>query len=239
LHGFASLQEAVAFLRDSTNEDYHTKDALLRAFVEAYQAEGAPHRSAQLLLGALKPGLSHLFHQQAGQWPGLEDAELWGQIAASFLEVVSSYRLSRRPHRIAKNLLMDTLRRTLRWLHVHHGHRVPRRPRRGTGDGAIDVTEAMPYVQALVRDGVVSGEDAAILLATRIVGDRLPALARQRGASYEAMRKRRQRAERAIWAHLQTAVARIARRDGLAPSSVSLAEALEEVLRDVSRSGDG
>ncbi len=112
---FASLQDAVAFLRDGTNEDYHTKDALLRALVEAYQAEGVPHRSAQFLLGALQPGLSHLYHQQAGRWPGLEDAELWGQIAASFLEVVSSYRLSRRPHRIAKNLLMDTLRRTLRW----------------------------------------------------------------------------------------------------------------------------
>ncbi len=98
--------------------------------------------------------------------------------------------------------------------------------------------EAMPYLQALVRGGVLDNEDATILLATRIVGDRLPALARQRGASYEAMRKRRQRAERAIWAHLQAAVSRIARRDGLAPSSVSLAEALEEVLRDVSGSGD-
>lgn len=73
---FASLREAVAFLRDGKSEDYQTQDALLRAFVETYQAEDVPHRPAQLLLGALRPGLSHLFHQQAGRWPGLEDAEL-------------------------------------------------------------------------------------------------------------------------------------------------------------------
>lgn len=235
---FASLQDAVAFLHDNTNEDYQTKDALLRAFVEAYQAEGVPHRSAQLLLGALQPGLSHLFHQQAGRWPGLEDAELWGQIVASFLEVVSLYRLSRRPHRIAKNLLMDTLRGTLRWLHVHHGHPTSPRPRPTTGDSSIEITEAMPYVQALVRIGVVSGEDAAILLATRIVGERLPALAQKRGRSYEALRKRRQRAEQAIRRHLRAAIQQIAQREGLDPDSVPLAEALEDVMHDVPHSPD-
>lgn len=230
---FASLREAVAFLRDERNGDYQTKDALLRAFIEVYQQERTPRRSAVLLLGALQPGLSHLFHQQAGRWPGLEDAELWGQIAASFLEVVSLHRLSRRPHRIAKNLLMDTLRGTLRWLHGHHGHPTPPRPRPTTGDSSIEITEAMPYVQALVRIGVVSGEDAAILLATRIVGERLPALAQKRGRSYEALRKRRQRAEQAIRRHLRAAIQQIAQRDGLDPDSVPLAEALEDVMHDV------
>jgi hypothetical protein len=235
---FPSLKDAVAFLRDSTNGDYGSKDALLRAFVEAYQTERRPHRSAQLLLGALQPGLSRLFHQHAGRWPGLEDAELWGLIVASFLEVVSSYRLSRRPDRIAKNLLMDTLRRTLRWLHGHHGHNAPPRPRRARADGTIDATEAMPFVQALVRGGIVNGGDAAILLATRIVGERLPVLAQKRGKSYEALRKRRQRAEQAIRRHLRAGTQQIAQRDGLAPDSVPLAEAVEDVLRDVPQTRD-
>ena len=235
---FASLNDAVAFLRDSTNGDYQTKDALLRAFMEAYQAKGVSLRSAQLLLGALQPGLSRLFHQHAGRWPGLEGAELWGLIVASFLEVVSSYRLSRRPHRIAKNLLMDTLRRTLRWLRVYHGRPPSPRPRRVTDDRAVEVTEAMPYVQALVRDGIVSGEDAAILVATRIVGERLPVLARKRGRSYEALRKRRQRAAQAIRRHLRAGTQQIARRDGLNPDSVPLAEALEAVIRDVPQAHD-
>ena len=90
-----------------------------------------------------------------------------------------------------------------------------------------------------MRLRVPDGEDAAILLATRIVSERLPALARQRGASYEALRKRRQRAERAIWQHLQAAVSRIAQREGLDPRSVSLAEALREVMDDVPRAGGG
>lgn len=233
---FASLQEAVELLRDGTNQDYETKDALLRAFLEVYQAEGVRRRSAQLLLGALQPGLSHLFHQQAGRWPGLEDAELWGQIAASFLEVASSHPLGRRPHRIAKNLLMDTLRRTLRWLHMDHGHPASRRPSRGTGDDAIEMTEAMPYVLGLVRAGVVNGEDAAILLATRVIGECLPVLAQKRGRSYEALRKRRQRAEQAIRRHLRGAILQIAQRDGLDPNSVPLAEALEDAIRDVPHS---
>jgi hypothetical protein len=239
LRRFPSLQDAVAFLRDGASGDYQTKDALLRAFVEAYQRDGNPHRPALLLLGALQPGLSHLFHQHAGRWPGLEDAELWAQITVSLLEVAASYSIARRPHRVAKNLLLDTLRRTLRWLHAHHGQPKTPRPRRADDEVSIEMIEAMPYIQALVRRGVLDGEDAAILLATRIVGERLPALARQRGVSYEALRKRRQRAERAIWEHLQAAVRRIAQRDGLNPSSVSLAEALEEVMRDVPRGGGG
>ena len=236
---FPSLKEAVAFLRDSTNGDYQTKDALLRAFVEAYQVESGPHRSAQLLLGVLQPGLSHLFHQHAGRWAGLEDAELWGQITASFLEVVRSYNLSRRPHRVAKNLLMDTLRRTLRWLHAYHDPPKARPPRRVKDGLSVEMLDAMRYMQALVRLGVVSGEDAAILLATRVVGKRLPVLARHRGIGYEAIRKRRQRAERTIQQHLQVLVRRIAQRDGLAPTSIPLAEALEEMMHDVPRTGDG
>ncbi len=104
---FASLHEAVAFLRDSANGDYQTKDALLRAFLKVYQADGAPDRLALLLLGALRPGLSHVFHQHAGRWPRLEDAELWGQITVSFLEVAASYNLARRPHRVAAQRLVS------------------------------------------------------------------------------------------------------------------------------------
>ncbi|MBM3502116.1 MAG: hypothetical protein FJX74_25980 [Armatimonadetes bacterium] len=237
LSRFSSLQEAVSFLRDGASGDYQTKDALLRAFVGAYRMDGNPHRPALLLLGALQPGLSHLFHQHAGRWPGLDDDELWAQITTSFLEVAVSYPLARRPHRVAKNLLLDTLRRTLRWLRAHHGppkmHRIPR----ADDKASLEMIEAMPYLQALVRLGVLGGEDAAVLLATRIVGERLPALARRRGVGYEALRKRRQRAEQAIWQHLQAAVHRIAQRDRLAPDSVSLAEALEEVMRDVPRTG--
>jgi hypothetical protein len=230
---FTSLQDAVAFLRDGTNDDYQTKDALLRAFLEAYQAASGRHRPAQLLLGILQPGLSRLFHQHAGRWPGLEDAELWAQMMVSLLEVVCSYDLKRRPHRIAKNLLMDTLRRTLRWLHANHGRPRALPPHRATGDRTVEAAEAMPYVQVLVRDGIVSGEDAAILLATRIVGERLPVLARKRGRSYEALRKRRQRAQQAIRQHLRTTIHHIALRDGVDPGSVPLSEALEHVIRDV------
>lgn len=231
---FSSLEEAVRFLHDRTSGDYPAKDAILRGFVETYQRTN-PHRPGLLLLGALGPGLSHLFHQHAGRWPNLEDAELWAQITASFLEVAASYNLVRRPHRVAKNLLLDTLRRTLRWLHAHHGQAKALGGRRVSVDVTIEMIEAMPYLQALVRRGVLDDEDAAILLATRIVGERLPTVARQRGASYEALRKRRQRAERAIWDYLQVGVSRVARRDGLDPRSVSPAEALEEMLRDVTQ----
>jgi hypothetical protein len=228
----------VTFLRDGTNQDYQTKDALLRAFLEAYQAESGRHRPAHLLLGILQPGLSRLFYQHAGRWPGLEGAELWGQIVVSFLEVASSYSLKRRPRRIAKNLLMDTLRRTLRWLHAQHGRPTSLQPRRVTGDCAVEVAEAMPYAQALVRDGIVNGEDAAILLATRIVGERLPVLARKRGRSYETLRKRRQRAQHAIRQHLRTTIQQIAQRDGVDPDSIPLSEALEDVIRNVPHARD-
>lgn len=50
--------------------------------------------------------------------------------------------------------------------------------------------EAMPFIRALVRLRVLNGEEAAILLATRIAGEWLSALARQRGVGYEALRKR-------------------------------------------------
>jgi hypothetical protein len=231
---FSSLQEAVKFLHDRTSGDYAAKDALLRGFVEAYQRAN-PHRPGLLLLGAFGPGLSHLFHQQVGRWPGLEAAELWAQITESFLEVASSYNFTRRPHRVAKNLILDTLRRTLRWLHAHHGQAKAPRVVPATDKVSIEMIEAMPYLQVFVRRKVLTGEEAAILLATRVVGERLPDMARQRGVSYEALRKRRQRAERAIREYLQTVADRIARRERLDPRSVSLAEALQEVLGEAER----
>ena len=53
-----------------------------------------------------------------------------------------------------------------------------------------------------ISQGVVSGQDAALIALTRLGGMRIAELARQRGASASTLSSRRRRAEAAIRRHL-------------------------------------
>jgi DNA-directed RNA polymerase specialized sigma24 family protein len=171
------------------------KDAALRALL--VHARGEPI-AGRVVLEAMQPGLKKL----AGRIlvDAREREELWSALMACAWERIRTYPVERRPRKIAANLLLDCLRGTLAAL--AGTRRAPalsafsalgelEAPARCDGD--VDALLA-----AARTAGAVSGEEAELILATRIDGVALSVLARSQEVSFDTLKHRRQRAERRL-----------------------------------------
>lgn len=178
---------------------YASKDELLGALLRLARSEPLAGR---VVLQALLPGLKRLAGQllfEAG-----EREELWELLLANAWEQICCYPLERRPRRIAANILLDTLRPTLR-------ERKRQRRQRSESSAEVAVsapppTDADADVYLLLANAVAAGAisplEAEAILAVRIDGDPLAAVAARLGLSYNVLRVRLQRAERRLLLHL-------------------------------------
>ena len=133
--------------------------------------------------------------------------------------MICCYPVERRRARVAANLVLDVLHHTTQELHHRrHSHGIDEGGRawlfstKPDGDGeasALDGQASEPVapprpvpVEAVVLEGVSAGviaeRDADLILRTRVDGIRLRLIARTLGVNYEALLKRRQRAEAAL-----------------------------------------
>jgi DNA-directed RNA polymerase specialized sigma24 family protein len=153
-----------------------------------------------LVLEALRPGLTSLLRRIARG--AREREELRAMMFASVWEGIRTYPLSRRPRRVAANLLFDAMHRTLAEL----GRESAWRGSWAHTGVAVGDAHLAPWVdgdvEALLDQAVsahaIHAEEAALILATRIDGAALSALAATAGVSYNTMKLRRQRAERRL-----------------------------------------
>jgi len=193
LAAFASPQLLVRFLQ-RFDADLDAKDAALAALLRCTQTDA---RAGRVILQALLPGLKRLAERLIRQ-PGARD-EVWSTLLSALWERMYSYPLLRRPQRIAANLLLDTRlairqerERARRWA----GHElaladVPQPP------PSLPVTLERPLRRA-ADAGAITVDEAELIARTRIDGTPLVELAAEIGVEYDALRKRRQRAERRL-----------------------------------------
>lgn len=160
-------------------------DALLQAVLLAAEAPDA----AVLLTYCLLPGLSRL----ARRFRSFDQDEIWSELVTGLLDRVQRYDASRRPRRVAANLLLDALSATCRWTARESKANVIRLVEPGEPDFP-DVSSLCPVAEGL-RRGVVSAADAVLITSTRIHGASLGDIAALLGLRYEAAKKRRRRAE--------------------------------------------
>lgn len=102
--------------------DHPRKDALLLALIRLLQADDA--LAGQTLLHAMLPGLAVLAARSASRLPDGEPdrAEAARQLVVEeFWEIAARYPVLRRRHRVASNLVLDTLKQVTR----HVGQAVP------------------------------------------------------------------------------------------------------------------
>jgi hypothetical protein len=99
-------------------------DAVLRALLVRARSEPVAGR---LVLHALLPGLKGLARHT--RTAAGEREELWSALLACAWEQICGYPLERRPRRIAANLLLDTLRPTLRAMRDARASEPPTGPR--------------------------------------------------------------------------------------------------------------
>lgn len=211
---FGTPVQMQEFLHDKNDMDYRLKDCALRALMIEHRAAHADDLTIYLI-GLLMPGLRRVFSRLRAKTDGLEADELWSQIITFCLEHIEKYNFTRRPQKIAKNIVMDTFNSTLKWLKREQNYYNAKCPFEGTWlierlsvehcfDGGEACQLAPGEVLALlVKRGVVSVDNLYLIFATSVKGKTLRALAAELDQNYETVRKRHYRTAQAILGFLR------------------------------------
>lgn len=149
---------------------------------------------------ALLPALRRRVRQYG---PSLERDDALAVMVEGLYEAVAGYDAAQLEF-VATNLLALPTRRLRRAAaHQHARHRCDRHEHHTPiADGVVE-PPADALLAGAVDAGLLTAQDAKLILDTRIAGHSLRAAARQLGLRYEAAKKRRQRAE-ARWARWWT-----------------------------------
>jgi DNA-directed RNA polymerase specialized sigma24 family protein len=193
----ARFGDAAALIRFMRTRGSHAeKDAVLCALLVWAKQEPI---GARIVLEAIRPGLLNLSSRIARG--AREREEVWATMLLAIWEGIRCYPLARRPRRVAANLLLDTMHRTL----VELGHESAWRGvwsfscEKSEGEAPQEIDRDLDGVlDRAIRAGAVSAEEAEVILCSRIDGVELAELAHAAGVSYGAMKMRRQRAERRL-----------------------------------------
>jgi DNA-directed RNA polymerase specialized sigma24 family protein len=192
---FADAAALVRFMREPGSRV--EKDAVLRALLAWARVEPL---GARIVLEAIRPGLLNLSARLLRN--AREKEELRSIVLLSAWEVIRRYPLERRPSRVAANLLLDTLKATLIELGRESEWSAIRSFATVEGEASSAPEEIDRDVDGLLKRAVTAGalssEEAEVVLSSRFDGIDLAELARAAGISYNAMKMRRQRAERRL-----------------------------------------
>lgn len=191
---FAGPSQLLVFLHAAPASE---TDAALLALLRLARCDRLAGRT---LLQVLLPALKTLAERVV--WPACRREEVWELLLFHAWQTICSYPLARR-HRVAANLVLLVLHQTTRELEsiraFEHDHddtdqlaHVLRL------DGADRFSSGESVVADAVAAGVISESDGELILRSRVDGIRLRLLAAADGVGYNALRKRRQRAEAAL-----------------------------------------
>jgi hypothetical protein len=192
--GAVSLAGVEAYVRKAGPEE---ADAVLLALVR--HAVDGDDLAARVLLQLLLPGTRNL----ARRWWALGDHEERAAAAvAAVYHRIRGYPLSRRPGRVAANVLMDAareLRRAVPRITVTLAADPatsddPMSPRPDS-HAAVELAEVL---RDAVDDGILDRDDAELIARSRIAGHRVADIAAHHRLGSRTLWDRRHRAERTL-----------------------------------------
>jgi hypothetical protein len=189
--GASNLEELERYVREAPAAD---ADHVLVALVGPASVGG--QLEARVLVHLLLPGVRRL----ARRWWALGDRDERAAAAvAAVWHRICSYRLDRRPGKVAANILMDAekvLRRAVAAqggpvaeLPLDHPAPTPQQPA---------ALELVHILGSAVIDGVLTVSDAQLIAASRIAGIPLTEVAAVRRTPARTLQRRRRDAERAL-----------------------------------------
>lgn len=191
LRRFSSPRALLEFLHTAPPD---RTDAPLLALLALARAERLAGRTLlQVLLPALKTRAPRILHPAY-----IGNDEIWELLLYAAWEAICCYPLERRRVRVAANLVLQVIHRTTRDLRrasLEHHEAATREPERAAPPPPL---APETVVMSGVAAGVISADDADLVLLTRVDGIRLRVYARTLGINYDALLKRRQRAEAAL-----------------------------------------
>jgi hypothetical protein len=170
------------------------KDELLGALVRATHADPS---AFGVVAACLLPGLRRRIAHYA---PSLDRQEALAVMVDALYEAVAGYDTAENSRFVASELLGWPTRRLRRAATEQRAWSLHARHDTDTASAAPAMElSAAAMVASAVDAGVVTDRDAQLILDTRIAGRSLREAAQRLGLGYEAVKKRRQRAE-ARWA---------------------------------------
>ena len=198
LRRFQRTEDLLAFLHGAASDE--SDGPLLALLVLAADDRAAGRFVLQAILPALKAQARRLATRSTPR------EELWELLLFHAWEAICTYPATRRHRRVAANLVLQVLHDTSRVLRRGSPvearaacHQTPSLPRaRGRSANGAPGGPPRRLVRAAVTAGVIRRRDAALILRTRLRDSELRHLAHSSGVSYEALLKRRQRAEQAL-----------------------------------------
>lgn len=219
LEAFPTYSDLILFLHDRKNQDYQAKDRLLKSLIAQFQ-QFNDGLLANLLMIIFYPGIEKLFFDNIRYFHNEED-DLLSEIRSSLLDVIAEYDCDDKPSKVAATVLGRARNRL----------RTAKKELLSKFD-AVDITTVdiqtdkpvsgeTHLLKLLVRKKVITEEDEKLIIETRINEVLLKDMASQIGVSYEALRKRRQRAEKKIRMFIEQQRGIYARMYGLSEKSVS------------------
>lgn len=189
--GATSLRQLEQYVRQASPA---AADRVLIALVGL--ASTGRRLEARVLLQLLLPGVRRL----ARRWWALGDRDERDSAAvAAVWHQICSYRLDRRPSKVAANILMDAEKELRRAAGVQG---------RPTAELPLDYPAPSPQqspaieladvLRSAVGDGVLTASDAQLITVSRIAGVPLTDVAAVRGTPARTLQRRRRDAERAL-----------------------------------------
>jgi hypothetical protein len=173
--------------------DQHRKDQLLGALVRVTHDDPC---AFGVVAACLLPAVRRRVRQYG---PSLEREDALAVLVEGLYEAVAGYNAAQLEF-VATNLLALPTRRLRRAAaHQQAWHRCDRHEHHTPiADGVVE-PPADALLAGAIDAGLLTAQDAQLILDTRIAGHSLRAAAQRLGLRYEAAKKRRQRAE-ARWA---------------------------------------
>ena len=207
---FSAWGDVLTYMREGSSKD-PLKDEVLRPILAAH-AEDHDYHWRTVLLVIFWPGLKSICIRRHRWDPEFE--ELWANTVWVFLEAVCRLDLTKRSHRLVQKLVNDTTWRLgveYRRERERAAFEIPTDPElleclaggvEDPGLRELDFREEQQVqvkrFQEHLRAGRISEVDFDLLVGTFVYGKCLRECAREAGLSYQAAKKRRQRAEAAI-----------------------------------------
>ena len=207
---FPTWADVVAFMHSGSSRDPR-KDEILRPLLADYAITEDP-RLWTILLVTFWPGLEAI-HFQRRTWDA-DESERWQNLMWTFLQVVRRIDVERRGDRLAQKIFNDTVHRLYGeyqriWKRQKTEVSVSARQLDAFSGGEewagfleTEFVESrqseIDRLRAHVAAGRIAEVDLHLLVGTRLDGKGIRQCASELGISYEAAKKRRQRAEAAV-----------------------------------------
>lgn len=215
-------ESVITFLQTPDLEKRELKDRILFGIFTAFRIDPDPLWVSFLTL-IFMPMLSKLYNQKSFYEDCGDTEDLWQQLYWCFLQTIHNLDPYRRPTAIAAKIRNDTRKR----LYEHYRalwesrkayrgmvdfvreiepivreHQLHRRHPFPTDEDEMRM-ELLDELSVCLKAGVIKDSEYQLLVATEVERYPLRCLAQRYGISYEALKKRRQRALTAVQKYLE------------------------------------